>query len=399
AESVRALTDLLVDSSESPWTVELLRPNLEEADRTAIEVEELETVSRAITLSDFVPDEQEDKIEILDDLAFFLEPLQMYSETPPEPTTAAEAAAAIAQLKTSMTTRTTDEQDSESMRSGMRRLGAALDRFLARVQTADDADAEVRRLERNMLGELPQWIEDLQRALLTEPVDVDDLPPNLIARYIAADGRARVEVFAEGDLSEPGRLETFVSSMQDYDSHVGGYAVEIIESGRAIVHSLRQAFTTALFVVAAILLFMWRSARDTALVLASLLLAALMTAAATVVFDLPFNFADVIVLPLLLGIGVDSGIHLVHRHRQGGDASSIMQSSTAKAVLFSALTTIASFGSLGFSSHLGIASLGQLLATGLLLMLVANLIFLPALLAYTDRRRLRKANAAVPSAH
>jgi predicted RND superfamily exporter protein len=285
-----------------------------------------------------------------------------------------------------MDARAQNDQDEESMRTGMRRLAAALDRFVGRVESAPDPDAEVRRLERNMLGELPQWIDELQQALHPETVTVAALPADLRARYVAADGRARVEIFPAGNLSERGALEAFVSSVQALEPHTAGYAIEIVESSRAIVLALKQAFTTALVVVAALLLFLWRSVRDTALVLASLVLAALMTAAATVLLDLPFNFADVIVLPLLLGIGVDSGIHLVHRYRESGDTATILHSSTARAVLFSALTTIASFSSLAFSSHLGMASLGQLLALGLIFTLIANLVFLPALLVYTTKR-------------
>jgi predicted RND superfamily exporter protein len=101
--------------------------------------------------------------------------------------------------------------------------------------------------------------------------------------------------------------------------------------------------------------------------------------------NLPFNLADVIVLPLLLGVGVDSGIHLLHRHRTA-DRESVLRTSTARGVLFSALTTIASFGTLAFSTHRGIASLGMLLTVGLLFVMFSNLVFLPALIVWLERR-------------
>ena len=100
---------------------------------------------------------------------------------------------------------------------------------------------------------------------------------------------------------------------------------------------------------------------------------------------IPFNFANVIVLPLILGIGVDSGIHLIHRHREGlRGAENLLMTSTARAVLFSALTTLISFATLAFSNHLGISSLAKLLCVGISLMLLANVILLPALLAWAD---------------
>jgi hypothetical protein len=100
-----------------------------------------------------------------------------------------------------------------------------------------------------------------------------------------------------------------------------------------------------------------------------------------VLADIPFNFADVIVLPLMLGIGVDSGIHLVHRARVASDGGTqLLGTSTARAVAYSALTTIASFGSLGFATHLGLATLGQLLTLGVSFTIICNLIVLPALI-------------------
>jgi predicted RND superfamily exporter protein len=109
--------------------------------------------------------------------------------------------------------------------------------------------------------------------------------------------------------------------------------------------------------------------------------------AAAVLADIPFNFADVIVLPLLLGIGVDSGIHLVHRVRVVAESEvNLLATSTARAVTYSALTTIASFGSLGLATHLGLATLGRLLTIGVGFTLVCNLIVLPALIRRRPRR-------------
>jgi hypothetical protein len=104
-------------------------------------------------------------------------------------------------------------------------------------------------------------------------------------------------------------------------------------------------------------------------------------------------------VPLLLGIGVDSGIHLVHRARfEGPGGEPLMESTAARAVLYSAITTIVSFGSLSFSSHRGMASLGQLLVIGMLLTLFANLVVLPALLARSQKSAVEAANAA-PARH
>jgi hypothetical protein len=156
----------------------------------------------------------------------------------------------------------------------------------------------------------------------------------------------------------------------------------MLESERAVVRSLRQALITAVAIITVLLLFLWRTLVDTLIVMIPLGLAAILTGAASAVLDIPFNFADVIVIPLLLGMGVDSGIHLVHRSRTAAPThGNLLRTTTARAVTFSALTTMASFGTLGFSSHPGMASLGQLLTIGIAFVLLCNLIVLPALVA------------------
>jgi predicted RND superfamily exporter protein len=211
---------------------------------------------------------------------------------------------------------------------------------------------------------------------------VEDLPAPLRARYLAADGRARLEVFAREDLTRPEALERFADAVSAVRPDAAGAAVGTVALSRAIVEALREALIVASLVIVALVLLLWRSLRDTAITVAPLVLASVLVAALTVVADRPFNFANVIVLPLLLGIGVDSGIHLVHRHRlhlrQDRD---ILHTSTARAVLYSALTTFVSFATMMFASHEGIASLAFLLSAGIGLMLLANLWLVPALLA------------------
>jgi hypothetical protein len=198
---------------------------------------------------------------------------------------------------------------------------------------------------------------------------------------VTDDGRIRIQIFPREDLSDHAALGNFVDTVRTVTPEVAGSASEILESGRAVVSALSQAMLTAFAAITLFLLILWRRVDDTALVLIPLLLASALTVAAAVLLGIPFNFADVIVLPLLLGIGVDSGIHLVNRARvEGGRAAQILHSSTARAVAYSAITTIASFGTLGFASHMGLATLGRLLTLGVGFTVVCNLIVLPTLI-------------------
>ena len=207
-----------------------------------------------------------------------------------------------------------------------------------------------------------------------------------MSRYIAPDGRARVEVFSTADLNQRGELERFNDTVQGIRPDAGGPVGGAVALGRAMISSLREALITAVVVIALGLLILLRSLRYTLITLAPLTLGSLATAAVSVLAHIPFNFANVIVLPLILGIGVDSGIHLVHRARVTEKFGAVLLSeTTARAVFYSAVTTIASFGTLAFSDHRGIASLGEVLVVGIFFTLVCNLVVLPALIGLALR--------------
>ena len=159
-----------------------------------------------------------------------------------------------------------------------------------------------------------------------------------------------------------------------------GAPVVIFEAGNAVIEAFVEAAVFAATLVVFLLLVVLRSLRDTLLVLAPLALSTLLTVAATVLLNLPFNFANVIVLPLLFGLGVASAIHMVLRERERARMIDVTQTSTPRAVLFSALTTIGSFASIALSSHPGTASLGVLLTIAISYTLLSALIVLPALM-------------------
>jgi len=380
AESVQVFRELLERGSVSPWSAHVLTASIEEAAHLSRQLEALETVERALTLQDFVPTDQAVKLEILEDISFFLQPTaeaidKMTPPSVPEQMAALEAfAARLDGLE--------HAADQPGLRSAAGRLRVAVLRFLDSARAAGSPAAALASVEDSVLGTLPGRLRILFEALRAEQVTLENLPADLKSRMIARDGRVRIEVFPKEDLSDGDALEAFVLDVQTVAPNAIGNVVVMIESERAVVRSLRQALTTAVLIITILLLFLWRTIIDTLLVMVPLGLAAILTAATSVLLDIPFNFADVIVIPLLLGMGVDSGIHLVHRYRTAAPThGNLLRTTTARAVTFSALTTMASFGTLGFSSHPGMASLGQLLTIGIAFVLLCNLIVLPALVA------------------
>jgi len=379
SESVQTLRELLEEGARSPWSLNAIAPDLASAEALAAKLRKLDTVDRVVTVSDFVPREQSEKLSIIEDLALFLTPL--------EPAGGGKSAAPEEELEALHHLREevgklaeADVNPATSARAA--KLDAALDRYFAKLGSEGDAQevADLDALESSLLQSLPEQLRILESALSAGHVTLQNLPDALLSQMVTHDGRVRVEIFPKHDLVDHEALAKFVDSVKAVDPDVAGSASEMVESGRTVVRSLRQALLSALVAVTLLVFALWRRVTDTALVLIPLALASSLTVATAVLLEIPFNFADVIVLPLLLGIGVDSAIHLVHRARVTGDPGSLLSTSTARAVGYSALTTIASFGTMGFASHLGLATLGQLLTLGVTYTLLCNLVVLPALI-------------------
>lgn len=383
-ESVEAFKDLLEDPRTSPWYIDAVADTLEEAVILARRFEELPEVSEAITVRAYVPEDQAEKLEILADTSMLFDVPKSDQDMLDEPSVT-EQIAAIRDLQTLLQESPLIHGDSTLARSGAN-LNRMLEDFLSKVGTESDPAVAVNRFEELLLGSFPDQFRRLQLALNPEEVRLETLPSALRERMLARNGKARVQVFPSGNLGEGDAREIFVDAIRRVQPNATGVAVNLIEFGRATARSLVEALSLALVLITVLLLLIWRRPLDTGLVLLPLVLAGVMTGAAMVLLDQAFNFANVIVLPLLLGIGIDSGVHLVHRAREAGLGKPLLESLTAQAVFWSALTTIVSFGSLAFSAHRGIASLGVLLVVGLTITVLANLILLPALVVLVQRR-------------
>ena len=246
------------------------------------------------------------------------------------------------------------------------------------------------RINQALFAGLPANLETLIDALAAGPVDVAALPAHLRSRYIGANGEVRLEVRPQIDTHDAKALAAFVADVQNLAPHASGAPVIIVEAGAAVLEAFAQALATSLMGIGIVLWLVLRRLRDVGLVFAPVFVAALWTLAVAAIFDVPFNFANVIVLPLLFGLSVDFGIHLVMRARDAeiadnGTVINPMRTSTPRAVLMSALTTIGSFGSIMLSGHPGTASMGQLLSIAISLSLLAVLVLLPAMLTLSAR--------------
>jgi len=260
--------------------------------------------------------------------------------------------------------------------------------FKRYVRTPGNGDAAFSRLQGSLLSGLPSLLQKLDKMLHPTPVTESDLPRDLVREYVAADGHYRVQVLPREDIMNIDALDRFVNAVKTVTPIATDTPVTIYETGKAVSSSFRLATLLALVAVVIVLLVTLRSLFVTALVLIPLFLTIMLTAATSVIFDLPLNYANVIVLPLLLGVGVHSGIMFMLRYlTEPPPDGNMLKTSTARAVLYSNLTMIISSSTLAFSSHRGIASMGILLTVCFVFILLSILVIFPALLKLFVRMR------------
>jgi hypothetical protein len=219
----------------------------------------------------------------------------------------------------------------------------------------------------------------VRASLQAGPVTLDSLPADLVSDWIAKDGRARIQLFPKAEFRTDEGLWRFARAVQATAPDATGVPISIHAAGDTIVAAFLQAGAWSFIAITLILAAALRRVRDVVLTMVPVLLSGLLTFATSAVLDLPLNFANIIALPLLFGVGVAFNIYFVMAWRSGETAP--LQSSLMRAVVFSALTTATAFGALWLSSHPGTASMGRLLMISLGWELLVTLLFRPALLA------------------
>jgi len=382
-ESVQTFKEMLAEAGpRSPWPMDTIASDLETATRIAREAELLEVVDLAVTLADYVPKDQDEKLMILEDVALMLDAPRGVAAHQANPTSE-EQVAALRALRDFLESPVIDDASSV-LATSMHALRTSLDDFLVKADSDEDVDAALARLEVVLLGGLTDQLSRLREATLVDEVTLEDLPRQLRDRMITADGRARVQIFPAEQLIEEAAFTRFAREVQAVVPGATGLPMNLIAFAQATRNSFEEAMLYAVVLITTFLIILWRRTAPVILVLAPLALSNILTIGLMAFFGIAFNFVNVVVVPLMLGIGVDSGIHLVHRAEtlaRGGRGHDLLASTTARAVFYSALTTTVSFGTLALSSHRGVSSLGVVLSIGMTLTVISNLVVLPALLA------------------
>lgn len=370
--SVKALQPLYSNPDDAPYRLSILTGGADEARTLSEKLEALDPVHKTLSLNSFIPDDQDLKLQIIEiSYPSFVHIVEGEGLTLTEPEAGVTPVEGLVKAL---------EQENDSHGAGV--LLAAMKKV-----TASASPTLVAELEGDIFAHFQALIERFKLQLNIDTVEIDQVPKALATRFRDASGQWRVEVLPKNDIREPAQLSTFVDSVLATAPDAAGAPLQIVRAGQVVADAMIQATATAILAVGFLCFIVLRSPAMVAAVLIPLGVAASLTLGGSVLLGIPFNYANIIVLPLLIGLGVDSGIHLAMRRSKLGKSRELYRTSTPRAVLFSALTTIAAFASLGLSDHRGTASMGYLLTLAIGCTLISTIILTPILLDWFQRGR------------
>jgi hypothetical protein len=369
-ESIATYLELKNDPDGGANDIQILEPSLAAADKVAGELRKLPEVARVTTLSTFIPDEQQQKLALIANAAKTLGPALNPATTAAPPTDVQN----VAMINTTLDVL---NRQIETAKTGAgaeagRRLAAAL----SALSKADEATRQ--RAEASFVQPLHTALAQFRDLFTAHTVTRENIPADIARQWVTPDGRARIDVAPKGDANNNEVLENFASAVQSVAPDATEGPISILEARRTVVIAFVEAGGFALISIAILLWITLKRLVDVLLTLVPLLLACVVTLEICVLVGLPLNFANIIALPLLLGVGVAFKIYYIMAWREG--QTNLLQSVLTRAVIFSALTTATAFGSLWFSSHPGTSSMGKLLAISLLTTMAAAALFQPVLM-------------------
>ncbi len=369
AESIATFLDLRKDPNTGANAINVMTHSEADAKKIEEKLSRLPEVLRVMSLDSFVPQDQPEKLKLIAQGAKILNPA-LNPDSIDEPPSDAENVSDLKGSAASLRKTAGDAKGPGAVAS--RRLADDLDKL------ADSNEATREKVQAIFVTPLKVVLDQLRKALRAGPVTLNSLPPDLVQAWKTKDGLMRVEAEPRGDPNDNDTLRRFAAAVLAAEPTAIGGPVSILKSGDTIVKAFIHAGFWALVAISLLLWITLRRITDVLMTLVPLLVAGAVTLEICVLIDLPLNFANIVALPLLLGVGVAFKIYYVTAWRAG--RTNLLQSSLTRAIFFSAMTTATAFGSLWLSSHPGTASMGKLLALSLVTTLAAVLLFQPALM-------------------
>jgi len=389
-ESVQWELKLINDTTGASWHALSIADSREEALLIKNKFEQLPDVSRVVEVASLIPDEQESK------LAIFRRLQQQLKFLPPQGQSIAHAFPDVDGIKRACRLLM---QQLETLPVNERGSEIALLSFVQTLDKTPDHQIvdHISQLEQRMSSDLAGDLHRLRKVTLPRSIGVDDIPIGLRERHIGTSGRYLVRVFAKDCLWDFAPLEQFVNSVRSVDPEATGKPFGTLEGLRSMKAGFQWAGVYALVAIILVLTLDFRRMGHVALALFPLVLGVIIALGVLSLCSIPMNPANLIALPLIVGVGVDNGVHVLHDYRERVIGKQYRLSEpTGRGIMVAALTTMLGFGTLIVGRHQGQSGLGLTLTLGVGCCMIAALVVLPAMLRLIDERRQKK-SGDVPS--
>jgi hopanoid biosynthesis associated RND transporter like protein HpnN len=375
SESMVTLNRLLDNPATNPFYADALVADLPAARALSQKLNALPQVAGVISGATFVPDDQAPKLAMINQAQSIMAPTIQIQQSA-KPVTADDIRLSMVAARDAIL----------KVKSQLPENSPVLGIADALTKLIGENDAQVMAMNAAITKFLPGELDRLNQSLTPQPITLQSLPQPVARNWFLKNGEVRVEALPTAAAQTTAGLKQFSTAVLSVAPNAGGPAISTIATAGTILDSFREAALLASIAIAVILFVVFRNFRDMMLVLSTLALSGLLTALFAKLAGLEINYANIIALPLLLGVGVSFNVYFVMNFRAG--MRNFLSSATARAVLFSALTTGTAFGTLAASHDRGTASMGYLLLLSLLAVLIATFVFLPALLyALQDARK------------
>jgi hopanoid biosynthesis associated RND transporter like protein HpnN len=380
--------DKLIDSSQRPVLfAAVVAKDLTQATNLISQITNLPTVAAVESMAPYLTEPQEQKLELLTDIKRVAAEIQ-FQAVDMEPADVRELTQTLWSLH-GYTGLAANEvkKDEPELHKQLVSLRSVISSLLQRMLVGDKkAIAEkLGDFQQSLFIDVRETFESIRDQDNSGPLRAEDLPDPLRNRFVGISGKQLLQVYPKENVWERHAQEAFIRDLRKIDEMVTGTPVQLYEYTTLLKQSFEQAALYSLGAIAILVYIHFRKLSCVVLALFPVGIGFLWLLGVMGAFNIPFNPANVMTLPLMVGIGVTNGIHILNRFAEEQHPS-ILARSTGKAVLVSGLTTIAGFGSLVIAEHQGIRSLGIIMATGVTTCMIVGLTFLPAILNLLDRQ-------------
>jgi uncharacterized protein len=375
-EAVAYEMKIMHNANRSTWSAAMLADTLEDARKKLDAVKALSTVSEAESILSMVPANQQEKMKFLKKNSSVLSHLQV--EETDSPIFLKSIARSLKRIRFKLR-----GKKENAATDSVSEAGVWVQRVTDELEKTDPKLAQQRLSDfsKQLFDDYRGKISDLRKNANPQPVVIDELPIEMRKRFISNKGRFLISIFPSVDFWDIDQRNLFLAQLREVDPDVVGNAVHMFESSRLMKEGYVNGGIYAMAAIVVFVFMTFKNVKTTVFVFLPVVVGSLWTLGIMDLVGVRFNLANLVILPLILGIGVVNGIHIIHRYREEPDKTvPVLSKSTGQAVVLSSLTTMIGFGSMMVADHQGIFSLGLVLTIGVGSCLVASVTIVPAFL-------------------